>query len=75
LSIEYDNVDLFAEHAVTVNDEGPLGLVALREVLLEEFKPDLLAGVSLGHVVHHGAPADLQAFLQVLVQAVQQIRQ
>src|SRR5713226_5476642 len=47
LPIEHDYIDLFTEGVVAVNDMGPVGPIAPRQITLEQFNPDPLTRISL----------------------------
>src|SRR5438552_6309282 len=47
LPIEYHDVDLVAESAVAVNHVSFLGVISLRQIFLQELKPDTFARVAL----------------------------
>ena len=75
LSVEDQNVDLLAEFPVAVDDMRPLGLVAPRQVGLEEVEPDALARVALGDGMAERCARDSQAPLDVVVKASKELGQ
>ena len=68
LPVEYDDIDLFAEHALAVDDMGCRGLIAFREIGLQKFQPDLLAGVALRTGMAEALANSFQLVLDIVMQ-------
>src|SRR5262249_14359466 len=68
LPVEDDDVDLVTELAVAIDDVRLRGLVAARQVLLEEFDPYLLTGVALGGWVRERLASRGKSLLDLIVE-------
>jgi hypothetical protein len=75
LPIEHHDVDLLAKHAHAVDDVRRRRLIALRQVGLQQFEPDLFARVALGARMVERLADGFEPPLDIVMQTGEELRQ
>jgi hypothetical protein len=67
LPVEYYDINLLAGHTAAVDDVCLRRLVSARQILLQELKPDILAGVALRPRMAKAFPDIFEPLLNIVV--------
>src|SRR5579871_4443323 len=75
LPVEHKNVNLLAECPSAVHYESLSSLIPLWKIGLEQFEPDLFAGVAFCYWVSERCTCNFQALLDIVMESRQQLEQ
>jgi LysR family hca operon transcriptional activator len=73
LPVENNDINLIAEHVVAIDNVRGFGLIAARQVGLQQHAPDMLARVALCSGMTKTLPRRFQTLLNVVMQAGQKL--